>query len=179
MAIHEGNARHAANEDTIFPAPLDFTVPLRSIGVPLPRNQWQALPPTDKKLQHTNVVSAYKQATSQGINPFETPIVVDTGSSERFASFGIDICPCLTRTRASGFGYWCSTKGGPLSTADMCRLQGFDEKELDWANSGVTAHQFAGCLGNAMSVNVLHHLIPRVLYYAKLATDDEYAYMMG
>ena len=84
--------------------------------------QWQALPPEgNNKRRHKNVVS-------KGINPFETPIVVDMGVSERFASFGVDFCPCLTRSRAGDFGYWCS-KGGPLSIADMCRLQGFDEAE--------------------------------------------------
>ena len=179
VAIREDHVRRAASEDTIFPAPLNFTVPLRSIAEPLPQGQWQALPPEGNKRRHKNVVSAYTEAASKGINPFETPIVVDMGVSERFASFGVDFCPCLTRSRAGDFGYWCSTKGGPLSIADMCRLQGFDEAELDWAGAGVTARQFAACLGNAMSVNVLRHLVPRVLYYAKLASDEECAHMLG
>jgi len=43
--------------------------------------------------------------------------------------------------------------------------------DLDWQASGVTARQWAGCMGNAMSLNVLCHLIPEVLATASLVSD--------
>ena len=52
---------------------------------------------------------------------------------------------------------------------------GFDESMVDWRGAGVTAAQYAGCIGNSVAVNVLSELPPRLLYKAKLCTKDQLA----
>ena len=160
-----------ANTD-LFPPPFSVCVPLDSLVTKLPTDQWQAHPPKDT-LAYKNVMKAYAKATAKGVNPFISPVVVDAGASEKFSNSRIGGCPCLTRSRAGTFGHWCSTKGGYLDTADMSRLMGFEESMVDWAGAGVSAFQYASCLGNSMSVNILTELIPRILYKAKLCTNKE------
>ena len=41
-------------------------------------------------------------------------------------------------------------------------------QEIDWRGAGVTERQYAGCLGNAMAVNVLCEILPRLLFKAQL-----------
>jgi len=86
---------------------------------PLPRSQWQTAPVVEAhqssamgQLARDNVLTAYKAAVAKGKNPFKSSVVVDTGSSRDFASYGLMRSPCLTRNRASSFGYWSSRKGG-------------------------------------------------------------------
>ena len=53
------------------------------------------------------------------------PIIVDIAASARFASSQPGCCPTLTATRASNHhGFYCTTKGACLSTADKARLMG-------------------------------------------------------
>ena len=93
------------------------------------------------------------------MNPYIKPVVVDIGASNGFSSSAIDMCLCLTRTRAGNFGYWSSTKGGRLDTFDMMRLQGFEASDIDWQGAGVKPSAFATALGNAQSLNVLTALV--------------------
>ena len=71
---------------------------------------------------------------------------------------GTQMLTCCLRVQ---FGYWVFAKGGPLDIGEMCTRPGQPvlPDEADW----VTARQFAACLGNAMSCNVLVYLLPEVL----------------
>eukprot|EP00973_Karenia_brevis_P025128 3465839-Karenia_brevis.AAC.1 len=71
-------------------------------------------------LHFRNVMNAIKDA---GVNPFRVPLVIDFKATESFSTYRIAESPTLTKTRASAFGYWCTTKGGPLSANDMIKLQ--------------------------------------------------------
>ena len=152
-----------------FPPPLGYVIPLSSIVRPLPASEWKMCP--DNAVQKANMMLAYAKVCAQGVNPYVTPVVVDVGAG-KFKGFRIDGNPCLTHSRASQFG--CSTKGGHLDTREMSLLQGFNESDIDWIGSGVSACQFAACLGNTMSVNVLRLLLPRVLYNTKLISEEEH-----
>ena len=110
----------------------------------------------------------------KGINPFSTPVVVDMDCSESFRQYKLDESLTLTRTRAAAMMYWCSTKGGPLNGRDMAALQGFDEDDIDWRGAGVSASQFAACLGDAQSLNLVMALLPQMLYLSKLITAEEF-----
>ena len=79
----------------------------------------------------------------------------------------VNLCPALTRTRASSFGYWHSTKGAPLDINDFMRLQGFQPHEFPFEAAGLSLNQAAGCLGNGMTLPLVHdigerHHIPGV-----------------
>ena len=157
-----------------FPPPLGYVIPLSSIVRPLVGSEWKMCP--DNDAQKANMMAAYTKVCAKGVNPYMTPVVVDVMASVgRFESFQIDASPCLTRSRASQFGYWCSTKGGFLDTRDMSLLQGFDESCIDWRGAGVSAYQFGACIGNTMSVNVLRLLLPRVFFNTKLISEAEFA----
>ena len=158
----------------VWPRPYPACVPLQSLVTPLPEQEWRPHPPKGGA-PYACVMKAYKKAVDAGMNPFTTAVVVDAGASLPFSCSRIRECPCLTRARAGAFGYWCSTKGGYLDTADMSRLMGFDESMVDWRGARVTPQQFAGCIGNSMAVNILAELLPRLLYKAKVCTKAELA----
>ena len=155
----------------VFPSEPEQNIELSSIVQRLPEEDFRMYPdPTVSSLAHQHVVNAYAKAatTHPGINPFLRPIIVDIGASLRFASHAVDFMLCMTRTRASQYGYWCSSKGGPLEWQELSQLQGIRPDEVDWQGAGITERQYCGMMGNTMSINVLTALIPNVLYAAKL-----------
>ena len=142
---------------------------------PLPDGLWKMMP--DHPLHRTNVLSALEKS-SASVNPFQTPVVIDMGSSIRYSSFKIDACMTLTSNRCSMFGYWITTKGGPMDVYDMMHLQGFSQKDFgDFNALGVSNTAMAACLGNAQSLNVLMKVVPRALYLARLITKSEFEVM--
>ena len=142
----------------------------------LPPNRWATLPPRSHGLGRKNVEMAFKRLAVRGVNAYRTPVVVDCNSSPRFSTFKVNQCPCLTRTRAGQpDGYWCSTKGGYLDVDELALLQGIDARDLNWRASGITAGQYGQCLGNAMSLNVLAHLLPRVLFNSGIIGYSHYS----
>ena len=148
----------------------------------LPPKDWATLPQHKdwKVLYKNNVKSAYKHCFHEkGINPFATPVLVDMGATPHYSYYRVGVCPCLTRTRCSTFGYWCSTKGGPLSLEDMMRLQGFAPEDLPIQKIGVSASQMAGALGNACSLNVMKAILPRALYLASIIQKTEYDFLVA
>jgi hypothetical protein len=151
---------------------------LRDVITVLPAGEWQPKPALQPKLPHTNVVNAYIKLQAKNVNPFITPVVIDTHSSPRFSNYALDACPCITRTRAAQRGYWCSTKGGYLDAAELSKLQGFRCDEVAWEAAGVKERAYCGALGNAMSLNVVVRLLPRALYSAKIVkTRAEYEFL--
>ena len=148
-----------------WPAPFPTCIPLTDIVKPLPANKWKMLP--DNEPARSNVLWAYNKCIKSEVNPFETPVVVDAGSSPRFRSFKIKSCMTITKSRGSNpRGYWCSTKGGPLNVVELMKLQGFRPRELQC--EGVSLNQVGACLGNAQSLNVVKVLLPHLLFLAKL-----------
>ena len=59
----------------------------------------------------SNVLAAYKACLLKHVNPFKVPVIIDIGSSAKYRSYRIGGCPCITKSRAGSFAYWCSTKG--------------------------------------------------------------------
>ena len=144
----------------------------------LPDGEFQLLSEQIGSLAYRNTLAVYEKAVGLGVNPFVQPIIVDIGSSSGFAeteSQVVGVSPCLTKSRCSNFGYWCSTKGGRLTTAELSRLQGFEE--LDWRGACISASQYGAMLGNTMNVSVLTHLLPRVLYMSCLISHAEFLRM--
>ena len=158
-----------------LPTKIAGSVSLSDIVKPLPDGLWKMCP--DHPLHKTNVLSALEKS-SASVNPFQTPIVIDMGSSMRYSSFKIDACMTLTSSRCSMFGYWVSSKGGPMDVYDMMHLQGFSQEDFGNFNAlGVSNSAMAACLGNAQSLNVLMKVVPRALYLARLITKSEFEVM--
>ena len=110
---------------------------------------------------------------------FDEPVIVDVDSSEEYASSSVGYCMRLTNRGCAPRGYWCSLRGGTLTWEQMARLQGFEPDWIDTDIAGVSESQIAGMVGNAMSVNVLARLIPRVLFAGGLATKSEMEEMLS
>ena len=149
------------------PTLLDLT--LDQIIRPLPAAQWEAMPAGGSATCLTALDKAYKKAVADGINPFSNHIIVDVGASKGFSNAMVGVCPTLTRSRCSQFGYWSTIKGGRLDTNEMALLMGFRRSEV-FTDGCCSEHQFAGCIGNGCSVTYLSMLIPEALYAAKLIT---------
>ena len=160
-----------------WPSPLPYSIPLERLVKPLPAADWQALPESEPG--RGNVLSAYKSCKEKGTNPFMVPVVVDMDASPRFRSFRVGSCPCITKTRAGSFAYWCSTKGGRLSLSELMMLQGFQPAAVAWEEAGLTASQMAQCLGNAQSWNVVVAVLPRLLYLAKLIDSKDFGALVA
>ena len=163
-----GILRSYQSRPLTFPPHVSTILPIMKLNKRLPDEEFKTCP--EDKLRKANVMNAYKKATKAGINPFERCLIIDAGSSLGWSSSQIDRSMTLTRTRCDGFGYWCSTKGGHLSTEDFCRLQGFTPAMVSWRQHGISDRNMAAAIGNSMSVNVLSHLLPNVLVAAGLCT---------
>ena len=173
LAIHRDSIRSPADDlSHIFPTPRSYCIRLEQIITPLPARSFKMLPPgtTGKaKLWRANVKKAYAQIAKTGVNPFTKPCVVDIKSSPSYSSYKVGRTPTLTRTRCSGMGYWCSTKGGVMTCKEMALLQGIPET-YDWTGAGISSQQYGAMIGNSMSVNVLTCLLPDFLYAAQLVS---------
>ena len=151
------------------------TIALEDMITPLVGDEWREAPVVPYRRE--NVMRHYAEKMSENVPIFEIPIAVDAGSSAGYSKSYIAEVPCLTARRCSEVeGYWVSTKGGPLDTSEMSLLQGiepgtFDEDLLRELN--ISRSVYGGMLGNCMSLNVLCHLVPRVLVAGGFASETD------
>jgi DNA-cytosine methyltransferase len=155
-----------------WPEPYPSCVGIGKLIKVLPPEEWKPYPTCEKARQ--NVETAYTKVVQQGINPWKSWVIVDAKSSHRFMGFQVGQSPTLCRARCSQMGYWCSKKGGYLNVTDMMLLQGFAVEDMDFTAANVTPGAFAGCLGNALSANVMAALLPHVFHAAKLISPEEF-----
>ena len=174
LAIRNDVCRTKLAGITWFPKPLPYCIQLKDMIRPLDTQSWKPHPPAlaANGLWNTNVLNAYRDCVAKGINPFITTVIVDMHATEHFSYHSVGIAPTLTRHRCGSFGYWCSTKGGPLDINDFMMLQGFPAT-LDHRGAGLTDGQMGGCLGNAQSINVLMRVVAHGMYLAKMITKTE------
>ena len=160
-----------------FPAAVGCP-PASSFITPLPQDQFELLPSSVCKTKRKNVETHLQRRISEGVNPFERPVFVASGSSADFSNSMVDMCMTMTRSEASRGGYWCSIKGGFLDTVELARLQGFPDNLIPWRQLEISAHQAGGLLGNAMSLNLLIHLLPGMLFAAGYISEEEFQRQM-
>ena len=175
MAVKKSCCRTRMMGVSTWPTPLGYGIPLQELVTPVLPSGWRALP--EHEPARTTVKNAYEKVVIKGCNPFVTPVVVDIGASPGWQTHAIAKCPTLTRSRTQSFGYWVSTKGGPLTIKEVGRLQGFDDGDIDWEGAGVSVKQYAGCLGNAQSLNVVCEVLPHLLFMAQLVNKKEFMSM--
>ena len=154
-----------------FPPPIPC-IKIQKLIKPAPSHRWAAMP--DATLAKTNVKAALKKCAARGINPWKHCVIVDMHASTRFRTFKIDTSPTLCFRRCKSMGYWCTSKGAPLDEYDMMMLQGFDTSDIDFIGARVCPRTLAGCMGNALSANVISMLLPNLLLIANLITYEEF-----
>jgi DNA (cytosine-5)-methyltransferase 1 len=100
-------------------------------------------------------------------NPRSTrcPYVFDIDGSKPHAMKGR--CPCITRGRG-GSGFYLPSRGRRMTLGERLRLQGLPLAYLQH-RQGISDRQLGMMIGNAMSGNVLAHLLSQLLPACGLA----------
>ena len=66
----------------------------------------------------------------------------------------------MTRTRCAAFDYWVTSRGRPLTLREMTRFQGAELEDFgDLDKYGISKTQFAGMLGNSVTLTVMMHVL--------------------
>ena len=162
-----------------FPKPMTVTIPFDRFVTRLPDHMWKTFPTGRTEVERARAkenieTGIFHVASRHNINPFIKPVVIDIGCSPQYRSVSIDSVNTLTRTRCGYFAYWCTTKGGPLNSSEMARLQGIEDGDIDWRGAGgVSESAYAAALGNAQSVNVIMALLPNLMALAKVVSIEE------
>ncbi|CAK0806999.1 unnamed protein product, partial [Prorocentrum cordatum] len=112
--------------------------------------------------QQANLVRLWELAQEEtGKNPKSTMFAFDISASEQFAKGCMkERCPAITRSRASGGGYYLSARQRMTTAKDLTKLQGFP---TNMKRATATDRQFATMVGNAMTVPVLSRIQRMVL----------------
>lgn len=160
----------------VFPPPIQCP-PVSGFIDRLPPDEFQYLPDVGPQGGQTRVVNVRRQleeCVAKDVNPFETCVFITSGASQSRCNHMVDTCMTITRTEGIRQSIWCTQKGGFLEPHELAMLQGFPEGFLDWKTLGILQSQFGGLIGNAMTLNVLLHLIPNTLKADGHLTEVEY-----
>ncbi len=116
-----------------------------------------------------NYKSALRDMRKREVNPKKIPVLIDLQASKTYTSCRVGGVPCMTATRCSQGGWYISSQGRMTNLHEMGRLQGFTTEHVDkMVASGQLENRVAYSIGNAMSLNVIYRLLPRVLWAAGL-----------
>ena len=114
-------------------------------------------------LAKSKLNAAYAQAKSAGVNPSSQCIAVNCDA--RTCSWKVDSTPCLTSVRGASHGFWISTRGGRMTVAELCRLQGMEPITNP---AGLTDRQIGLAVGNSFTQTVIARILAQLLYAAGL-----------
>ena len=120
------------------------------------------LPSSDRGRRHCK--AAYRKVFANGIDPKQTPVLVDVDCSDGYRSVGVNIAKTLTRSRGEVGGPWVSTRGRRTTISELMRIQGFTESEVPWQEAGISAHQIGAMLGNSVSVPVIGAVLANAMF---------------
>lgn len=128
-----------------------------------------------------NLKSAKAELEAKGISLGKTTLV-DVFASSRFTNWKCNGCPCIAASRGKSGGFYITTLKRMTSYEELGRLQGFPtdivRSLLDLAKVSAPGRQrltpnlVGHAIGNAISVNMLMRLLPRILVAAGLATPE-------
>jgi DNA-cytosine methyltransferase len=116
-----------------------------------------------------NVMSALEKSAKLGKNPVDDWAVVDTCAGPTFAHVMFGCCPCLTKARGGQDGHYVIPLRRKLNIHEIGALQGIPKAWVDAMLEAVPDKPTVGrAIGDAMSLNVIMRLLPRVLVAAGL-----------
>jgi len=98
-----------------------------------------------------------------GLDPNKVTIMVDVDASEKFRQWRVLESPSITRTRAKSGGWYLSTHNRRTCTEELMKLQGMKPESVG-EYTKYPRTEINAAVGNAMSVNVLERLLPRVAF---------------
>ena len=152
-----------------FPKKLNFRPPIESF---LDKSDSDGWAPMLNATGKNNLERARMKLAAQGVDMAKATVLVDLSASSKFSSFRVGGSPCLTASRGKVGGYYITNRRRMTTIQEMGRLQGFPTKMTDTLlQRGAKPSALGHAYGNAMSVNVLMRLIPRVAWAAGLIPD--------
>jgi site-specific DNA-cytosine methylase len=120
-----------------------------------------------------NFHQAKRRMEVKGVDLDKQTVFVDVMASASFSTHRLDCCPCITATRGSQGGFYVTSQKRMTSVEEMARLQGFPTKYAKALLEAGSKPQVGHAIGNAMSVNTLTRLLPKVLVAAGLVRPGE------
>ena len=125
---------------------------------------------SDGKTSAAAYNAALAKFAEKNVDSTKETCLLDVGATPRFSSAIVGCCPCLTASRAKASGHFVTTRSGMMTLSEICRFQGLPQNRYTCARDKVNmSHaKFGFAVGNAMSVNVLERLFPKVLRAANL-----------
>ena len=104
----------------------------------------------------TNIERCLAQINDAGLQPHDRDFVIDIGGG-RGSILHYNHMPTITRTRGSALAYVLTKYGTRISLAELMRCQGFRPERLQL--EGLSVGAVGAMVGNAMSVNVVMHIL--------------------
>ena len=103
-----------------------------------------------------NITASCQSITSAGLVAEDYDFVIDVHAG-RGGCLTFDCMPTITRSRGASRAYVFTRWGTRVSLSELMRCQGFVPEDVRLAS--VTERQAGEMIGNAMSINVLQHVI--------------------
>lgn len=153
-----------------WPASVGIKLTAESLLVPLLETESPMhLPDKVTQLRARSLVKvAYKKLLKKGINPKVRTVFTDIGCSQKYATHSVDRMQCVTASRASGAGWWVSSRGRALNLVELFHFQGVIDDIPDWKALNISDRRMAHMLGNSMSLNVCERVLRAALLSAGL-----------
>ena len=155
-----------------FPEKLGHCLPLDALWDTAPAD---ALAPVTSTTVRGNLKWAKKHLKADGtlidVEAGKQEVILDVEAGEQYRNCMRNVCPCITRSRGNSGGYYIMSLGRRTSVTEMGRLQGFSDDTLAVLSKKLGRSALGAALGNAMSMNVLDRLLPRVCFSAGFIKD--------
>ena len=116
---------------------------------------------------------AYRRVWEKGTDPRKTVVAVDVGCTERFLTYGVDMCRTLCRGRAGSGGFWLSTRGRTLTLTEMLKVNGTDASEMKNWEDFVSETDLRKMLGNSVPVPMIGEVLQEAMWAAGLLSKKE------
>ena len=163
-----------ATKKFVFELPPFEDVTLAKVILPLPHDSFELLPGRTATARQRDVVSEQiDKIMKKGINPFITPVVINSGASSAHAHASVETIMTLTKSECKKRAYWCSTKGGFMNVDELALCQGIPRGLVPRVDLGISDGQFGALIGNGMSLPILLVLIPQLLVAGGYISEDE------
>ena len=111
---------------------------------------------------------AYRKLWAKGIDARQELVAVDVGCTEKYLTFGVDICRTLSRTRAATGGFWLSTLGRKMSVTEIVRVNGMLAKEVEGCFDYVSEKDLCKMIGNSVPVPLIGEILQEAMFAAGL-----------
>ena len=141
--------------EVVWPSPMRITPHLAMVY----DQNHEVQPITDNyklgKTATANITRCISDMNSSGV-PANSDFVIDIGAGRGTIMY-YNKMPTITRSRGQSLGYIFTKFGTRISLPELMRCQGFKPEQLQWKNLPTSA--VGAMVGNAMSVNVVKHLL--------------------